>query len=125
MPTSLRIAIVGSGTAGPAVATFLARDGHDVHLFERAPQKLPVGAGFLLQPTGLAVLNELGIRDDLMPDIASHLEIVLPHPLGPGATGSTVFRTIRRPFRRAPPPFSPPPVRPPALSTAFTPKAIS
>jgi 2-polyprenyl-6-methoxyphenol hydroxylase-like FAD-dependent oxidoreductase len=70
MPTSLRIAIVGSGTAGPAVATFLARDGHDVHLFERAPQKLPVGAGFLLQPTGLAVLNELGIRDDLMPDIA-------------------------------------------------------
>jgi hypothetical protein len=29
-----------------------------------------VGAGFLLQPTGLAVLNELGIRDDLMPDIA-------------------------------------------------------
>lgn len=70
MPTSLRIAIVGSGTAGPAVATFLARDGHDVQLFERAPQKLPVGAGFLLQPTGFSVLNELGIGDDLMPDIA-------------------------------------------------------
>jgi 2-polyprenyl-6-methoxyphenol hydroxylase-like FAD-dependent oxidoreductase len=70
MPTSLRIAIVGSGTAGPAAATFLARDGHDVQLFERAPQKLPVGAGFLLQPTGLSVLTELRICDDLMPDIA-------------------------------------------------------
>ncbi len=70
MLTSLRIAIVGSGTAGPAAATFLARNGHDVQLFERAPQKLPVGAGFLLQPTGLSVLNELGIGDELMPDIA-------------------------------------------------------
>jgi 2-polyprenyl-6-methoxyphenol hydroxylase-like FAD-dependent oxidoreductase len=70
MLTSLRIAIVGSGTAGPAAATFLARAGHDVQLFERAPQKLPVGAGFLLQPTGLSVLQELGIKDALLPDIA-------------------------------------------------------
>ena len=70
MPTSLRIAIVGSGTAGPAAATFLARAGHDVQLFERAPQKLPVGAGFLLQPTGLSVLNELGITDALLPNVA-------------------------------------------------------
>ena len=61
MSAALRIAIVGSGTAGPAAAIFLARAGHEVILFEKAPQKLPVGAGFLLQPTGLSVLAQLGL----------------------------------------------------------------
>lgn len=32
-----------------------------LELFERAPQPEPVGAGLLLQPTGLAVLAELGL----------------------------------------------------------------
>ena len=68
---SLRIAIVGSGTAGPAAAIFLARAGHAVTLFERAPQKLPVGAGFMLQPTGMAVLHELGLAELLLPHIAT------------------------------------------------------
>jgi len=67
MPASLRIAIIGSGTAGPAAAIFLARAGHSVTLFERAPVKLSVGAGFLLQPTGLAVLDRLGLSQELLP----------------------------------------------------------
>lgn len=67
----MRIAIVGSGTAGPAAAIFLARAGHAVTLFERAPQKLPVGAGFMLQPTGMAVLQELGLAEALRPHIAT------------------------------------------------------
>ncbi|WP_395752671.1 FAD-dependent oxidoreductase [Prosthecobacter sp.] len=66
----LRIAIVGSGTAGPAAAIYLARAGHGVTLFEQAPKKLPVGAGFMLQPTGMAVLHELGLADALLPHIA-------------------------------------------------------
>lgn len=69
--SSLRIAIVGSGTAGPAAAIYLARAGHAVTLFERAPQKLPVGAGFMLQPTGMAVLGELGLAERLRPHIAT------------------------------------------------------
>ncbi len=69
-PSSLRIAIVGSGTAGPAAAIFLARAGHEISLFERAPQKLPVGAGFLLQPTGLSVLRQLGLDEALLPNVA-------------------------------------------------------
>ena len=52
----LHIAIVGYGTAGQAAALLLARDGHRVEVFERAPEPGPVGAGFLLQPTGLQVL---------------------------------------------------------------------
>ena len=64
----LHIAIVGYGTAGQAAALLLARDGHRVEVFERAPEPGPVGAGFLLQPTGLQVLWELG----LLPDVMAH-----------------------------------------------------
>jgi len=41
----------------------LARDGHRVEVFEQAPQPGPVGAGFLLQPTGLQVLWAMGLLD--------------------------------------------------------------
>lgn len=63
---SYRVAIVGSGTAGPAAGIFLARAGHQVTLFERAPKEDAVGAGFLLQPTGLAVLKELGLAERVL-----------------------------------------------------------
>ncbi|MFT6864362.1 MAG: 2-polyprenyl-6-methoxyphenol hydroxylase-like FAD-dependent oxidoreductase [Akkermansiaceae bacterium] len=61
-----RIAIVGSGTAGPAAGILLARAGHEVTIFERAGEELAVGAGFLLQPTGLAVLRELGLEEEVL-----------------------------------------------------------
>lgn len=57
----LRVAIVGYGTGGQAAALMLSGDGHQVEVFERAPVLGPVGAGFLLQPVGLAVLWELGL----------------------------------------------------------------
>lgn len=59
-----RIAIVGYGSAGQALALLLSADGHRVEVFERAPAPGPVGAGFLLQPTGLRVLWELGLMSD-------------------------------------------------------------
>ena len=49
----MRIAIVGYGTAGQAAAILLAEDGHQLDVFERAPGLGPIGAGLLLQPTGL------------------------------------------------------------------------
>ena len=55
------ISIIGAGPAGLAAALMLARQGHDVVVFERFGQAGPVGAGFMLQPTGLAVLDELGL----------------------------------------------------------------
>lgn len=60
------IAIVGYGTAGQAAAVLLSRDGHRVEVFEQAPRPGPVGAGFLLQPTGLQVLWSMGLLDAAM-----------------------------------------------------------
>jgi len=60
----MRLAIVGYGTAGQAAAIFLARAGHAIEMFERSAELRPVGAGFLLQPTGLGVLRALGLADD-------------------------------------------------------------
>ena len=57
----LTIAILGAGTAGLAAAAFLALDGHRVTIHERFAQPHPVGAGLMLQPTGLAVLAALGL----------------------------------------------------------------
>ncbi|WP_159017584.1 FAD-dependent oxidoreductase [Cognatiluteimonas profundi] len=57
----LSIAIVGYGSGGQATALMLSADGHQVEVFERAPTPGPVGAGFLLQPIGLAVLWEMGL----------------------------------------------------------------
>ena len=56
-----KIAIVGCGIAGLASAIFLARAGHDVQLFDKFDKPKALGAGLLLQPTGLAVLSELGL----------------------------------------------------------------
>lgn len=62
----MRIGIVGCGTAGPAAACLLARQGHEVVVFERAPGLRPVGAGLLIQPTGMAVLDRLGLLESAL-----------------------------------------------------------
>lgn len=56
-----QIAIIGAGTGGLAAALFLALDGHRVSLFEQFETPHPVGAGLMLQPTGLACLAALGL----------------------------------------------------------------
>ena len=57
------VAIVGYGTGGQAAALALARAGHHVEVFERVANPGPVGAGFLLQPTGLQALWKLGLLE--------------------------------------------------------------
>jgi 2-polyprenyl-6-methoxyphenol hydroxylase-like FAD-dependent oxidoreductase len=61
-----RIAIVGAGFAGLASATLLARAGHQVTVFEKFATPQAVGAGILVQPTGLAAMRALGIEQDIL-----------------------------------------------------------
>ncbi|WP_266171792.1 FAD-dependent oxidoreductase [Dyella subtropica] len=66
MQDRLRIAIVGYGAAGQAAALFLSAQGHALSVYEQAAAPGPVGAGFLLQPTGLGVLARLGLHDQVL-----------------------------------------------------------
>jgi 2-polyprenyl-6-methoxyphenol hydroxylase-like FAD-dependent oxidoreductase len=60
---ALSIAVAGAGPAGLCAALLLQRDGHRVTLFEQFEAPKPTGSGLILQPTGLAVLEELGLSD--------------------------------------------------------------
>lgn len=63
MPKTLHFAIVGAGTAGLASAILLARQNIQVSIFEKAAKLDPVGAGLLLQPSGLAVFQHLNVLE--------------------------------------------------------------
>jgi len=58
----MRIAIVGCGPAGLFAASALHDNHFDVTLFEQFEQPAPIGSGLVLQPTGLAMLNAIGLR---------------------------------------------------------------
>lgn len=61
----MTIAVIGAGPAGLGIALMLARQGRSPVVFERFDQPGPVGAGFMLQPTGLHVLAGLGLSAEL------------------------------------------------------------
>lgn len=62
----LNIAIAGCGPCGLAAALLLHRAGHQVTLFERFDTPRPIGSGLMIQPTGMAVLDQLGMLDDVL-----------------------------------------------------------
>ena len=66
MHPAYNIAIIGSGTSGLAAALYLAKDGHAVTLFERFAEPRPLGAGIMLQPTGLACLACLDLDKKIL-----------------------------------------------------------
>lgn len=59
----LRIGIVGAGIGGLALAALLARQGARVEIIERFDRPHPIGSGLVVQPVGMAVLEEIGIAD--------------------------------------------------------------
>ncbi len=85
----LTIAIIGCGPAGLAAALLLARQGQRVAIFDRFIAPGPVGSGLMIQPTGLAVLAQLGLanevvrrgaRIDALQGIEEHGKTVLDAP---------------------------------------------
>lgn len=60
---SMNIAIFGCGIGGLAAASFLARDGHNITIFEQFDAPAPVGSGLVIQPVGMSVLAKLGLDD--------------------------------------------------------------
>lgn len=62
----MAVAIVGAGVAGLATSIYLKRSGQDVHVFERAQTLEAVGSGIMVQPSGMAVLHELGLLDQCL-----------------------------------------------------------
>jgi 2-polyprenyl-6-methoxyphenol hydroxylase-like FAD-dependent oxidoreductase len=60
------VGIIGCGTAGAAAALFLSRAGHRVTVYEAVPEPSAVGAGIMLQPTGMRVLERLGLLEPVL-----------------------------------------------------------
>jgi len=58
----LEIAIAGMGMGGLCLACLLAEQGHRIVLYDKMKEPGPVGSGFVLQPTGLAVMEKMGLR---------------------------------------------------------------
>jgi 2-polyprenyl-6-methoxyphenol hydroxylase-like FAD-dependent oxidoreductase len=119
VPVVRNIAVVGCGVAGQAAAIQLADGGHKVTVFERFAEPRPIGAGLLLQPTGLAVLRELGPADGALAkgarvvglEATAHsgrlildLSYANLHPAahGLGIRRSTLFDLLHDRLRRSP-----------------------
>ncbi|KAK0351495.1 hypothetical protein LTR94_024743, partial [Friedmanniomyces endolithicus] len=88
-----------AGPTGLATALMLARQGWRTTVFERFEAAQPVGAGFMLQPTGLGVLDRLGLTEKI-----EALGQTIDHIFGQAApTGRIVldvrYSDLKRPRR--------------------------
>src|SRR5687768_15125479 len=62
------ILIIGGGIGGLSVARELALRGIKATVLERAPQLNPVGAGIIMNPNAMAVLERNGLADQVRSD---------------------------------------------------------
>ncbi|MDP9187899.1 MAG: FAD-dependent monooxygenase [Actinomycetota bacterium] len=60
------VAVVGAGFGGLGVACVCADAGFSVTILERRPRLAPEGVGIVLQPNGLAVLERLGVLQQVL-----------------------------------------------------------
>lgn len=61
----MHVLIAGGGIGGLAAAVALLQRGIDVDVYERAPELREVGAGIQISPNGCAVLDALGVFEQL------------------------------------------------------------
>ena len=62
------ILIIGGGIGGLSVARELALRGLKAKVLERAPQLNPVGAGIIMNPNAMRVLERNGLADQVRAD---------------------------------------------------------
>lgn len=61
--SGLKILVAGAGLGGLAAASNLLKAGHDVTIYEQAPELSEVGAGIQLSANAMHVLNYLGLGE--------------------------------------------------------------
>ena len=66
MATTKKIAIVGAGVAGMALAILATKQGHHVSLFERGSTVSSIGAGVTLWPNAMFVLQQMALDQEAM-----------------------------------------------------------
>ncbi len=71
---TLRAAIVGGGLGGLTAALWLGRAGIEVKVYEAAAELREVGAGIVVPPNMVRVLERLGL-DGALPDFAVRLDV--------------------------------------------------
>ena len=64
----MKVVIVGGGIGGLSIARELALRGITATVLERAPQLNPVGAGIIMNPNAMAVLERNGLADQVRSD---------------------------------------------------------
>lgn len=62
---SLRVAVVGAGIGGLTAALFLRRAGLEVTVYDQAAELAEVGAGIVVAPNMVRLLQKLGLGDEL------------------------------------------------------------
>ncbi|WP_422769587.1 FAD-dependent oxidoreductase [Plantactinospora sp. WMMC1484] len=60
----MKAVIIGAGVSGTLTAVGLARAGHDVEIYERAPQLRDGGNGVMVWHNGTGIMKDLGLRLD-------------------------------------------------------------
>ncbi len=103
----MAIAIIGAGVAGLSAAIYLSKLRLEVDVYERAPALSAVGSGIMLQPSGMAVLHDLGALKHCLRNGAPVTGVYGTSPLGkrvilntlydhwkPGAHGLGIHRSV-------------------------------
>src|SRR5215510_2525105 len=72
----MRIAIAGAGIGGLAAAIALAEEGHDICIYENAPEIMPLGVGINLLPHAAKILGNYGVVDVLLAHGVATRELV-------------------------------------------------
>lgn len=77
----MKVAIIGAGIAGLTAALALQNQQHQITIFEKAIQIQPVGAGIILQPNALSILEKLALLPQLKREghLAEHFVLADHH----------------------------------------------